>query len=73
MIMVDLLSERQLEKWRTQTENQIFDRKSARLAPKDLATHISAFANASGGMIVLGIENNRDITGVTDDQENVLR
>ena len=73
MIMVDLLSERQLEKWRTQTENQIFDRKSARLAPKDLATHIYAFANASGGMIVLGIENNGDITGVTDDQENVLR
>ena len=68
-----VLSVATLQKWRTETEGQFFDRKSARLAPKDLASHISAFANASGGTIVLGIENNGEVTGVDRDQENTLR
>ena len=47
-----ILPDTVLQKWRTETEGQFFDRKSARLAPKELASHISAFANASGGTIV---------------------
>lgn len=40
-----------LEKLMTTPENQNFDRKSARLAEKELARHISAMANATGGVI----------------------
>lgn len=39
-------------------ENQYFDRKSARKDDKEIAKHISAFANASGGKLVIGIEDN---------------
>ena len=41
----------------TQHENKYFDRKSAKTKPKDLAPLISAFANAGGGTIVLGISD----------------
>lgn len=44
-------------------EGQYFDRKSARIRPKDLARHISAFANASGGTIAIGIEDDGKVTG----------
>lgn len=67
------LTDEILKSWVMAPEGQFFDRKSARIAPKDLAAHLSAFANASGGMIVLGIENNGEISGVNDDQENNLR
>ncbi len=38
-------------------ENKYFDRKSARIKPSDLAKHISAFANADGGTIAIGIDD----------------
>ncbi len=44
-------------------ENQYFDRKSARKDSKEIAKHLSAFANASGGKLVIGIEDNGEITG----------
>ena len=44
-------------------ENQYFDRKSARKDTKEISRHISAFANASGGKLVIGIEDNGEITG----------
>ena len=44
-------------------ENQFFDRKSARIKPLDILKHLVAFANAEGGQLVLGIEDNGDITG----------
>ena len=38
------------------------------------AHHISAMANASGGVLVIGIEDKtKEITGITDAQENTLR
>ena len=40
-----------LEYLTTEPENKYFDRKSAAIKPSDLARHISAFANASGGVI----------------------
>ena len=67
------VTELTLKSWKTSTEGQFFDRKSGRLAPKDLASHISAFANASGGIIILGIEDDGRITGVNQEQENQLR
>lgn len=66
-------TEKYLSLWKTSVENQFFDRKSGRLAPKDLAIHLSAFANASGGIIVLGIEDDGKVTGVTPDNENRFR
>lgn len=38
-------------------ENKYFDRKSAKIKPSDLAQHISAFANADGGTLVIGIND----------------
>ena len=38
-------------------------RKSARKDDREIAKHISAFANASGGKLVIGIEDGGDVTG----------
>lgn len=62
-----------IEKLQTMTESQFFDRKSARLTPKDFSHQLSAFANASGGLVVIGIEDDGKITGVTADKENSFR
>lgn len=44
-------------------ENHYFDRKSARIKPEDLARHVVALANASGGKVVVGIEDDGTVTG----------
>lgn len=44
-------------------EGQYLDRKSARIRPIDIARHIVAFANANGGVLVIGIEDDGQITG----------
>lgn len=44
-------------------ENQYFDRKSARIKPNDIARHLVAFANANGGILAIGIEDDKTITG----------
>lgn len=44
-------------------ECQILERKRANIEPKKIAEHISAFANADGGILVIGIEDNGEITG----------
>lgn len=45
------------------TEGQHFERKSARIAPKDVVKELAGFANASGGIVVIGLEDNGDIAG----------
>ncbi len=52
-----------LETLSSAQENHYFDRKSARIKPEDLARHIAAFANASGGKIVVGIEDDGTVSG----------
>ena len=47
----------------TLKENQYFDRKSAHKDDREIAKHISAFANAAGGKLVVGIEGNGEVTG----------
>ena len=59
-----------------QPENKLFDRKSSRVKPGDLAPIISAFANAEGGTIVIGVnDKTRAFEGVNrigSDQINDL-
>ncbi|NQL99452.1 ATP-binding protein, partial [Streptococcus suis] len=40
-------------------ENQYLDRKSARKKPSELLKHLIAFANADGGQLVIGIEDEK--------------
>lgn len=52
-----------LDEMTTRKEDAFFDRKSARKEPKQLLKHLIAFANAGGGTLVVGIEDNGEITG----------
>lgn len=45
-------------------EGHYFDRKSGRIQPRDFAPHLVAFANADGGTIVVGLENDGRVTGM---------
>ena len=50
-------------------ESQYLDRKSARKKPSELLKHLIAFANADGGQLVIGIEDEKQenrITGFGD-------
>ena len=51
-------------------ENLYFDRKSARIEPKDIIRHVVAFANANGGKLVIGVENDGRLTGFTNIQSH---
>ena len=54
-----------LEYLTTENENKIFDRKSAKVKVSDIAPLISAFANAEGGTIAIGIsDKTRQIEGI---------
>ena len=53
------------------TEKQIMDRKSARIAPRDFAIPVAAMANADGGYLAIGIEDDGRITGIDDYEKNV--
>lgn len=56
-----------------ESENKIFDRKSAKVKPTDIAPIISAFANADGGTIVIGIaDKTRDIEGINSIGQNSI-
>lgn len=52
-----------LEYLSKEEEGQYLDRKSARIKPIDIARHLVAFANANGGVLVIGIEDNGTIVG----------
>ena len=62
-----------IEKLQTMPESQHYDRKNARLAEKELARHISAMANASGGVIAIGIDDDGNVSGVSPERENSFR
>lgn len=53
------------------TEKQIMDRKSARIKAVDLAVPIVAMANADGGYLAIGIEDDGTITGIDDHEKNL--
>lgn len=53
------------------TEKQIMDRKSARIKAIDLAIPIVAMANADGGYLAIGIEDDGTITGIDAHEKNL--
>ena len=64
-----------IDEMREMKENQLFDRKSIRIEPKALSDIMVAFANADGGLVVIGIdEKTREIEGVNgfDDKINEI-
>lgn len=68
------MSQFSLENLRTRAEDQWFDRKSARIAPKDLAKTLVAFANSEGGVVAVGLTDDGKIEGsLTAERENSLR
>lgn len=52
-----------LEKYRYAIEGQHLDRKEAKIKEKDYLKHIVGFANAEGGTLVMGINDNGKVTG----------
>lgn len=62
-----------LEKLQYSKENQYFERKNSRVGNREVAHQISAMANASGGTIAIGIEDDGKIVGISEAQENTLR
>ena len=59
---------------RPRHENQWFDRKSARIRPRELADAMIGFANAEGGLIVIGIRDGIiEGTGADDRSHNGWR
>lgn len=51
--------EQGLSYWQFAPESQYLDRKSARKKPLELLRHLIAFANAEGGQLVIGIEDEK--------------
>lgn len=61
-----------LEYMTSENEKKYFDRKSGQLKPSDIADLISAFANAEGGTVIIGIsDKTRKLEGINkyDDQK----
>lgn len=61
--------ENELTYYQFSPENQYLDRKSARKKPSELLKYLIAFANADGGQLVIGIEDEKQdniITGFKD-------
>lgn len=54
-----------------QQEGQQFDRKSFRIDAKTLAVLVVAFANADGGDVVIGIEDNGKIIGINGNEDHL--
>ena len=60
-----------IEDLRFSAEKQIMDRKSARIKAVDLAVSVVAMANADGGYLAVGIEDDGTITGIDAYEKNV--
>lgn len=52
-----------IDYYRSAPEGQFLDRKSARIKPISILKHLVAFANAEGGQLVIGIEDDGEMTG----------
>lgn len=73
--MVELLREQEVAYLVVAPEGQTLDCKSPRIHPRDLATTLIAFANADGGRLLIGIEDDGTVSGLDPiaDREQVER
>ncbi len=55
----------------SQKEGPMWDFKSARVEPKDLAKILIAFANTDGGTVVIGVEKDRSISGIRNYSDRI--
>ncbi len=53
------------------TEKQTIDRKSARIYPRDFSIPVVAMANADGGYLAIGIEDDGTISGIDAYEKNL--
>ena len=60
-----------LEEICSMVESSVFDHKSAKIDAKSLAVHLIAFANADGGTLAIGVEDDGEITGIDGYAENI--
>ena len=60
-----------IEEYKAMQEGQTFERKSARIEPKALAVIMVAMANADGGTIAVGIEDDGTISGIDGMAEHI--
>ncbi len=63
---MEIININSLDYYQNEPEGQFLDRKSARMRPKDILKHFVAFANAEGGQLVIGIEDDGTISGFKD-------
>lgn len=61
------------EHYLNQPEGQTYEKKSGRIDPKALAITMVAMANADGGTIAVGIENDGTISGIDEMTESIFR
>lgn len=61
-----------IEAFSRDPEGHYFDRKSARKDTDEIAKHIMAFANAAGGKLVVGIEDDGAVTGFRRDKAHAI-
>jgi len=73
--VVELLREQGVAYLVAAPEGQTLDCKSPRIHPRDLATTLIAFANADGGRLLIGIEDDGTVSGLDPiaDREQVER
>lgn len=62
--MSELLTNQELLSLCQAPEGQTLERKSVRIHPRDLANTLIAFANADGGRLLIGVEDDGSVSGI---------
>lgn len=62
--MAELLTDQELQNLCHAPEWQTLERKSVRIHPRDLANTLIAFANADGGRLLIGVEDDGSVSGI---------
>lgn len=65
-------TENDIEAFSHDPEGHYFDRKSARKDTAEIAKHLMAFANAAGGKLVVGVEDDGAVTGFKRDKAHSI-
>jgi ATP-dependent DNA helicase RecG len=68
--MENIITSTNLEKLIAQGENSGLEFKSVKVSVDKIAREFVAFSNSQGGILLLGVEDNGDITGVQESNKN---